>query len=177
MTVYSIDTMSAFASAFGRSSGGATSAVFEVGAMSASSWFHRPMEMNAFARDRAGSLYDPFRLKLNALLVGHIGTRPNAGPPVFEPPTASVARNGLSNSTTGMLLLYLDALNPTLNRPRVFANSSMLLKSVVRSSVGTPSSTDGLRPGEVPKPNDIRLCPLRFVFLTFTLKSMSRFKA
>src|SRR6476469_9226053 len=123
--------MSAFASALGRSSGGATSAVFEVGAMSASFWSQRPIEMNAFARDFAGSLYDPFTLKLNALFVGHIGTRPNAGPPVFDPPTASVARIGLSNSTTGMLLLYFDALKPTLNSPRVFANSSMLLTSVV----------------------------------------------
>jgi hypothetical protein len=38
--------------------------VFDVAGMSGSFWFHRPMERNALARDRAGSLYDPLTSKL-----------------------------------------------------------------------------------------------------------------
>src|SRR6185503_2690114 len=99
--------MLALASADGRSSGGATrvSALLTVGATSASSWLHCPTEMNADARLRAGSLYDPFTLTENALLVGH-----NTASPFDGPPLMSSARSGLSNVTVGMLLLNHDAL-------------------------------------------------------------------
>src|SRR3990172_2620989 len=161
--------MSAFASALARSSGGATSAVFTVGATSFSSWFQRPIEMAALARLRAGSLYDPFTLNENELLLGHSTARPDD-----VPPEMSTARSGLSNRTNGVLLSYQEPVYPTLSRPFAFANSSRPFRSVVRSSTGTPISTAGLRPGDGPNPNACRLCPFRVVFFRLNLKSTSR---
>src|SRR5512143_1462238 len=118
--------MSARASALGRSSGGATSAVLTVGENSFSSWVHRPTEIAAVARLRAGSLYEPVTLNEYDELVGHITARPCAGPSV----ALSSARSGLSNVTLGTLLLYQEPVYPTVNSPFGFANSSMLLTSV-----------------------------------------------